>query len=202
MLKIGLTGGIGSGKSTVAEIFTKLGAAVIDADEIAHHLTRTDNETLTLITAAFGEEYLTSTGELDRKKLATYVFNDNQAHQKLESIIHPRVRAAMSESLTTLKSPYAVLVIPLLFETEFNDLIDRVLVVDTTKKIQIDRVQKRDNRSMSEIEAIMKHQIDRESRLERADDVLQNTTTIDSLENAVKVLHEKYLQLASENKQD
>lgn len=202
MLKIGLTGGIGSGKSTVAEIFTKLGAAVIDADEIAHHLTRTDNETLTLITAAFGEEYLTSTGELDRKKLATYVFNDNQAHQKLESIIHPRVRAAMSESLTTLKSPYAVLVIPLLFETEFNDLIDRVLVVDTTEKSQIDRVQKRDNRSMSEIEAIMKHQIDRQSRLERADDVLQNTTTIDSLENAVKVLHEKYLQLASENKQD
>jgi dephospho-CoA kinase len=196
MLRIGLTGGIGSGKSTVARLFAGHGVPVIDADTIAHQLTQPGQPAVREIAAAFGPDTVHD-GALDRRSLSERVFNNPAERQRLEAILHPRIRAAMLREAEWLRTPYCLLVIPLLIETGQHDLVDRVLVVDTEEQQQIERIHRRDSRTEGEIRAIIAAQASRARRLEAADDVIANTGDMASLEAQVRALHRKYLELAA-----
>jgi dephospho-CoA kinase len=199
MLRIGLTGGIGCGKSTVAGLFSEYGIPVIDADEIVHRLTKPGTPATLDILSAFGPGFAAADGGIDRKHLARHVFSNPAERQRLEAILHPQVRAAMQQELHRLTAPYCILVIPLLIEAGLQDLVDRVLVVDAAEEIQISRVQKRDGRSEEEIRAILKAQVSRQERLGLADDCINNNGDISSLREQVKALHETYLSLAEKS---
>jgi len=196
MLRIGLTGGIGSGKSTVAKLFAERGVPVIDADALAHQLTRPGEPALHEIAATFGDDLVTD-GALDRRRLAERVFRNPADRQRLESILHPRIRAAMLEQTARLVAPYCLLVIPLLIEVGQQDLVDRILVIDLDEASQVERIRRRDARSEAEIHAILAAQVSRVRRLEEADDVINNTGDIVALETQVEALHRKYLTLAT-----
>ncbi|MBU1190718.1 MAG: dephospho-CoA kinase [Gammaproteobacteria bacterium] len=196
MLRIGLTGGIGSGKSTVAELFAARGVPVIDADVIARELVAPGQPALAAIVAAFGSEILNAEGALDRSRLRERVFSDAKQRLQLEAILHPRIRAEMTTRITTLNAPYVMLVIPLLFEAAQTDMVDRVLVVDVSPEVQRERVAARDALSQQQIEAILTAQLDREHRIERADDVIDNSGDLAALEQQVDTLHRRYLALA------
>lgn len=199
MLKVGLTGGIGSGKSCATGIFKKLGTPVIDADIIAHQLTVPGTEALLEISKLLGNQFITSQGELDRKKLAQFVFEHPDKKVVLENILHPRVKLGMASELQKLDAtPYVILAIPLLLETSFAELVNRILVIDAPQKTQIERVTSRDGRSVDEIKTIMQHQLDQRTRLEKADDILDNSGTLDELESRIKQLHRQYLQISGE----
>lgn len=199
MLKIGLTGGIGSGKSSATEMFRKLGVPVIDADIIAHQLTAAGTEALQEISSQLGRQFITSNNELDRKKLAQYVFDHPEKKKVLENILHPRIKQAIISLLNNMEaSPYVLLCIPLLLETDFTELIDRILVIDAPKSIRIQRVVARDDRSSDDVKAIIKQQIDRETRLKNADDVLDNSGTFAELQLLVNKYHDQYLQISSQ----
>lgn len=198
MLKVGLTGGIGSGKTTVAEIFSRLNVPVIDSDVIAHQLTLPGSDSFKKIVNLLGEEFLTSSGELDRTKTAQYIFKHLDKKKALEEILHPQIKKRIIEELKKLdKSNYAVIVVPLLFETNFTDLIDRSLVVNASKKIRTNRIKKRDGTSEELIQSIINSQIDSKSRTELADDVLDNSTNIADLELSVKRLHDSYVDISN-----
>jgi dephospho-CoA kinase len=197
MLTIGLTGGIGSGKSEVARIFERLGVPVIDADAIAHQLVEPGSDVLAEIINHFGNTILTSEGRLDRKRLGEMVFSDAAKKQQLEHIIHPRVR----ERIKTFKrehrdQPYIIVVIPLLLESGQRDLVDRVLVVNAAEAVRIARVRARDGRSEQQIRLIISSQADDASRLAAADDSIDNNGTLDELEQSVSTLHRRYVSLA------
>jgi dephospho-CoA kinase len=197
MLAIGLTGGIGSGKSQVATIFERLGVPVIDADVIARQLVEPGTDVLAEIVTNFGKAVLTSDGRLDRTKLADIVFSDAGKKKQLENIIHPRVR----EQIRAFKAehreqPYILVVIPLLLESGQHDLVDRVLVVNAAEAERITRVQARDGRSEQQIRAIMDNQADDAARQAAADDCLDNNGTLAELEQSVRELHRQYLSLA------
>jgi len=196
MLRIGLTGGIGCGKSTVAGLFSEYGIPVIDADEIAHRLTKPGTPATLDILSAFGPEFAAADGDINRKHLAKHIFNNPAERQRLEAILHPQVRAAIQQQLPRLTAPSCILVIPLLIEAGLQDLVDRVLVVDAEEEIQISRVQKRDGRSEEEIRAILKAQVSRQERLGSADDCIINNGDLSSLREQVKALHETYLSMA------
>ena len=197
MLKIGLTGGIGSGKSTVAEIFSNLGITIIDADIIAHQLTQSGSDIFKEIKKLFGEKFITNNGELDRKKIAQAVFSKPQTKIALEKILHPKVKQQILQEIEqSHSSHYIVLVIPLLFESNFTDLVDRTLVIDSNDDIRIKRIQQRDTRSEKQIKDIMANQIDREHRLQRADDILNNSGSLEDLKSAVSHLHKQYMAMA------
>lgn len=199
LMNIGLTGGIGSGKSSVTKIFEELGVSVIDADIIAHHLTQPGTEALLEISNQLGYQFITSQGKLDRKKLGQTIFESPDKKMILENILHPRVKQTIIGELQKLaSSPYVILAVPLLLETSFTDLVDRILVVDAPEDIRIKRVVKRDGRSSDEIKAIINHQIKRETRLNKADDILDNSGTLAELRALVKQLHEQYLQISSQ----
>lgn len=196
MLSIGLTGGIGSGKTTVAKLFADLGVPVIDTDVISHQLTNTD-EVLKEIQCAFGSDALLKDGSLNRKQLASIVFADTAAKQQLETILHPRIRQQTFERVNAISDrAYVIIVVPLLLETDFHTLVDRILVVDADEQTQMQRVQQRDNRSKDEIQQILNSQTDRQSRLCQADEVIDNNGHPDQLKLAVQALHEKYLELS------
>lgn len=195
MLRIGLTGGIGSGKSTVAGLFAARGVPVIDADEIARRLTRPGEPAVEEIAATFGAD-LVRNGVLDRRRLAARVFQDSVDRQRLESILHPRIRAAMQQEVEGLNSPYCLLVIPLLIETGQRALVDRVLVVDVDERTQIDRIRRRDARGDAEIHAILAAQVSRARRLQEADETVTNDGDVAALGPQVEALHRKYLELA------
>lgn len=197
MLKIGLTGGIGSGKSSVAEYFASMGVAVIDTDQIAHQLVEPGQEALKTITEHFGPAMLDPDGRLNRARLAAEVFSDPTQRVALEAILHPRIRNAMQNRLKQLDAPYCVLVIPLLLESGWQSEVDRILLVDIAEEEQIRRVQARDDRASSEIEAIIRVQCSRAERLRAADDVIDNSSSKASLRAQVQQLHKKYLALAS-----
>ena len=198
MLKIGLTGGIGSGKSTATEIFSSLGIAIIDADRIAHQLTLSGNEGFSKIIREFGNDFIASDGELDRKKMAETFFSDPSKKIILESILHPMVRQRILQEIALTKdSPYIILSIPLLFESNFTDLVDRIIVIDADDGIRIRRTQQRDGRSEAQIQRIMSSQMDRQTRLERADDVLKNDGNLDDLRASISSLHKKYLNMTA-----
>lgn len=196
-LVIGLTGGIGSGKSAASAIFSRLGIPVIDADEIAHALVVAGQPALAEITGAFGEDILDSAGELDRGALRQRVFADDAERQRLEAILHPRIRQQIQSLINDIHSPYCIVVIPLLVETRQSDLVDRVLVIDIPESTQISRVATRDRLAREDILAIIDAQAARDTRLAAADDVIENSGGLDVLESRVRRLHEKYLEIAA-----
>ena len=196
MLIIGLTGGIGSGKTEVSKMFSDLGVAVIDTDIIAHKLTEEDSSVLKKIIDKFGARFLLDKRHLNRKLLSQTIFNNEEKRQSLESILHPEIEKSVKQELLRLSNtntPYVVIVVPLLFETSFKEMVDKTLVIDSNESDQIARTKTRDNKDISEIENIMKHQLSRDERLKYADDTLSNTGTLQELKIAAKTLHEKYL---------
>lgn len=199
MLRIGLTGGLGSGKSTVADYFAKLKVPVIDADKIAHELTQPDQEAFKKIVEHFGKEILIDQVLLNRSKLRSLVFQSSKERLWLENLLHPPIIAKMQESLNYLKIPYCILVVPLLTESlQSINFLDRILVIDAPVSIQIKRVRIRDKLSQKQIELIMHSQSRREERLAMADDILVNNQDIIVLREAVFKLNYKYSKLAEE----
>ena len=201
MLKVGLTGGIGSGKSAATEIFANLGINIIDADIISHQLTQSGSESFNEIKQLFGDEFIASNGELDRKKIAQVIFSDPQKKTALENILHPKIKQKMLDEIEHLSANnYIILAIPLLIESNFTDLVDRIIVVDADDATRIKRIQQRDNRPDDQIRNIIKQQITRNERLQRADDILNNNGNLDDLRAAVNKLDEKYLSIASQKR--
>lgn len=200
MLVVGLTGGIGSGKSVVAARFAALGTPVIDADMIAREVVVPGQPALGEIIDAFGSEFMDSDGALNRAALRAHVFSQPAARKQLESILHPRIRAEMLHRIEALSSPYCVLVIPLLIETGQSDLVDRILLVDVDPSIQRKRIARRDGLTETEITAVLEAQTDRETRLEAADDVIYNSGDPGDLDQKVSDLHAQYVLLASTSK--
>jgi len=195
---VGLTGGIGSGKSAVAELFAKLGAHVIDTDEIAHELTRPGGEAIAPIRTAFGAEAISADGSLDRARMRRLVFGDAKARKRLEAILHPLIRAESTRRAGRSRSPYAILVIPLLVEGGVDrSRTARVLVVDCPEALQIERVMRRSGLPEAEVRAILASQASREQRLAAADDVIDNAGPPAALQEQVSRLNEKYLTLAA-----
>jgi dephospho-CoA kinase len=196
MLVIGLTGGIGCGKSTVADMFSKLNIPIIDTDLIARELVEPGKPALHQIVSTFGTAILDDNKRLDRKKLAQMCFSDEKLRRKLEAILHPAIRENMQQQLNELDTDYVIVVIPLLLETGQQQLVDRVLLVDCPEEQQIARVQQRDNRTTEEISDIISAQMPAHKKRASADDIIQNDSDIINLEHQIKVLHKKYLNLS------
>jgi dephospho-CoA kinase len=197
VLVVALTGGIGSGKSAVSTHFELLGVPVIDADVLAHQLVKPGSPALLEIQVAFGDDLIGPQGQLNRAALREIVFNDPVQRKLLEGILHPRITQAMEKWIEKQSAPYVLLVIPLLFETNLQTLADRVLVVDCELSRQIERVASRDQLSRSRIEQILASQVDRQTRLQGADDVIENNGTPAELIKATEQMHQTYLALAS-----
>jgi dephospho-CoA kinase len=195
-LRIGLTGGIASGKSTVAQRFIDLGIPVIDADAAARKVVEPRTPGLAQVTKRFGSSVIAENGELDRKALRNLVFRDPRSRRDLEIILHPLIRAAMEQTAETAVGSYLVMAIPLLVEGGSRDRLDRILVVDVDEAIQLQRVMARDGCSLDEARAILESQASRAARLAAADDVLLNAGTVIELRQAVDDLHQRYLRLA------
>lgn len=194
---VGLTGGIGSGKSLVARHFEMLGAEVVDTDVLARELTEPGGAAIAAIKMAFGPGMVTETGAMDRPRMRALVFADQSARQRLEGILHPMIRQAVAERLAVVHAPYALVVVPLLVETgAYASMIDRVLVVDCEPDQQLDRVARRDGIDHTMAEAILAAQADRAHRLAAADDILDNRGTPEALAEQVARLHQDYLARA------
>ncbi|HYA19400.1 MAG TPA: dephospho-CoA kinase [Burkholderiales bacterium] len=196
---VGLTGGIGCGKSSAAQKFADRGVQVVDTDAISHRLTAPGGPALAAIRRHFGNEVFNSDGSLDRARLRNRIFSDPRAKKKLEALLHPLIRADALQQLARATTPYAVLVVPLLLETgNWRKLVQRVLVVDCDQKEQIGRAMARSRLSEAEVRAIMATQLSRSARLKLADDVLSNTSNLEQLQNRVDKLHQKYLRLSQQ----
>ena len=194
---IGLTGGIGSGKSAVAEEFARLGICVVDADAIAHALTAPGGAAMPLLQQAFGTEVVRADGALNREVMRARVFSDPVARERLNTLLHPLIAEEAQRELAAARSPYVVLMVPLLFESgRFAGLCQRVLVVDCPEQVQIERVRQRSGFAAEQVVAIMAAQLSRADRLARADDVIDNSGARDSLPAQVAGLHRSYLQLS------
>lgn len=197
---VGLTGGIGSGKSAVAALFAGLGVDVVDTDEIAHELTRPGGEAIAAIRNTFGSGAIAADGALDRAAMRKLAFGDVRARNRLEGILHPMIRAESSRRLERAAGPYAILVIPLLVESGVDrSRTPRVLVVDCPEASQLERVMRRSGLPEAEVRAILAAQATRAQRLAAADDVIDNGGAPQALEGQVARLHAKYLTLARES---
>ena len=192
MLRIGLTGGIGSGKTTVANYFSSLAIDVIDADEIVHQISVPGQKCFEAITKHFGEDIHNADGTINRQTLANKVFNNETARKELEAILHPAVRAAMKLAIREVRSPYCILVIPLLVETGFTELVDRVLVVTADREKRFAWIKQRNGLSDDQIESVMAAQASDEEREKIADDVIENNGSLDSLFRQVENLDRIY----------
>jgi dephospho-CoA kinase len=196
---VGLTGGVGSGKSTAAQMFEALGAAVVDTDAISRELTAARGAAMPAVRDQFGPEFVAADGSLDRERMRRLVFADTAAKKRLEGILHPMIRAESRARVAAANAPYVLLVVPLLLETgAYRDLVDRVLTVDSSEEQQVERAARRSGLSGDEVRAIMAAQLPRVERRARADDVLSNDGGIESLRRQVADLHERYLALARE----
>jgi dephospho-CoA kinase len=195
--RVALTGGIASGKSTVANLFAELGVPLIDTDVIAREVVEPGRPALAAIVAAFGPGVLDAQGCLDRRRMRERIFADPAAKQRLEAILHPAIRAEMERQSRVAGGPYQVLVIPLLAESGRRDHVDRVLLVDVPEALQVERLALRDGVSREQAEAALNAQATRAERLAIADDVIQNAGRVDELKQQVRALHEKYLQFAT-----
>ena len=195
-LRIGLTGGIASGKSTVARRFVELGVPVIDADEAARTVVAPGTPGLAQVVQRFGSGVIDGNGTLDRRALRNLIFDDPTSRRDLEALLHPLIRASMERSADAVVGPYLVMAIPLLIEGGSRDRVDRVLVVDTDENMQLQRVLSRDGGSLEQARAILASQASRADRLAAADDVLLNTGSVTELRQAIDRLHERYLLLA------
>lgn len=196
VLKIGLTGGIASGKTTVSDLFSALGAEVIDTDVLSRELVEPGQPALDEIRQAFGDDVLNAAGQLDRAGLRNRIFTDDAARQRLEGILHPRIRAEMLRRVAASTAPYTIVVVPLLIETGQQDLVDRVLLVDAPESTQRERAAQRDGADIAQIDRIIAAQASRVARLEHADDVITNDGDTAKLRDAVEALHRTYLRLA------
>ena len=195
---IGLTGGIGSGKSTVADAFAALGAGVVDTDQIAHRLTAPNGTAMPAILAEFGQSVADSTGAMDRSVMREIVFSDPLARKRLEAILHPMIGAESTRALEAVDGPYRIVVVPLLVEgRHWRSRVDRVLVVDCPRALQIERVIQRSGLALEQIEAILDAQATREERLAQADDVIDNSGLPAELPGQIQALHATYCQLRS-----
>lgn len=197
MLKIGLTGGIGSGKTAAADHFAELGITVVDTDLIARELVEPGQPALAEIAAAFGPGVLDAGGRLNRPALRQRVFRDENARSRLEAILHPRIRETMLQRGAAASTPYVIFVIPLLFETGQQTLVDRTLVIDVPEDLQRERVTLRDGLKREAVDAILAAQVAREARLNLADDVIRNDATVADLRRAVEERHQHYLAIAN-----
>lgn len=197
MLKIGLTGGIGSGKSTITTLFSKHGIPIIDADIIAHQLVEPGQAALKLLQQAFGNSIINNDNSLNRQQLREIVFSNTERKVQLESIMHPLIFQQMQDEYQQQNSPYSILCIPLLIETNSTAFVDRIIVVDCAVESQIDRVKQRDQLSTERILSIISSQVDRKTRLSYADDVIDNSKSTTQLAEQVKKLHNQYLLLNS-----
>jgi dephospho-CoA kinase len=195
---IGLTGGIGSGKTTVAELFAGLGAGVVDTDTIARMLTGPGQPAVAEIAKRFGPQFVSPDGSIDRSRMREMVFADARARKDLEAILHPKIRRESSRQLSESAAPYVIVVVPLLFETDaYRDLLRRVLVVDCEPETQIARVMKRNQLTREDVLAIIAAQVPRSERLRRADDVIRNDGNLAALQAQITPLHLRYLELAA-----
>ena len=192
---LGLTGGIGSGKSAAAEHFAALGVHVVDADQAARWVVEPGRPALSQIAEHFGEDVLQADGQLNRGALRALIFSDPEQRRWLEALLHPLIREAIAENLAQAQSPYAILVSPLLIESGQYTTTQRVLVIDVPQALQIQRTLKRDNTSEEQVHAILKVQASREDRLRHADDVLTNDRDLEALKTEVERLHDFYLTL-------
>jgi dephospho-CoA kinase len=191
---VGLTGGIGCGKTTVADMFGALGASLVDTDAIAHALTAPHGSAMPAILAEFGPDFATPQGALDRAKMRELVFTDPGARARLEAILHPRIREATAAAAALATGPYTIFVVPLLIESgTWRERVTRILAIDCSEATQVARVMARNNLSESQVRAIMAAQVTREQRLANADDVVLNDDGIDALRPQVERLHAFYL---------
>ena len=203
--RVGLTGGIGCGKSTVASLFKECGVLVIDSDVISHQMTQSGGMAIAEIREAFGDDYIDASGALDRVHMRQLIFSDHAAKLKLEAILHPLIRAQILVQVdnaninSTLASPYLLLVIPLLFETlSYHELVHRTLVVDCAESTQVARTIQRSGLDEQTVRAIMASQITRAERLRLADEIIQNDGNLDTLRQEVRQLHLHYKTISQE----
>lgn len=196
MFTVALTGGVASGKSTVERLFASRGIEIIDADHVAREVVAAGTAGLADIVEVFGTDVLSADGSLDRRAMRERVFADERARRQLEAIIHPRVREVLRQRASEVRSAYGMLVIPLLVESGDYAWVNRVLVVDVPREVQRERLLKRDGISRELAEAMLDAQASREQRLAVADDVIDNSADLESLDDAVERLHRRYLQLA------
>ena len=195
---VGLTGGIGSGKSAAATLFEEFGAAVVDTDAIAHALTAPGGTAIAPIRDAFGDEVVAPNGALDRAAMRRKVFTDAQAKGRLEAILHPMIRAEADRRSAAARAPYVVLVVPLLVESGgYRSRVQRIAVVDCPEAVQVARVMSRSGLSAGEARAIMAAQVGREARLAVADDVIDNGGELAALRPQIEALHRHYLEMAA-----
>lgn len=198
---IGLTGGIGSGKSAAADVFASLGIPVVDTDAIAHELTRPGGAAIAGVREFFGDAAIAADGAMDRKKVRELVFSDPAAKRKLEGLLHPMIRAESQRRIAEGlgRAPYVVHVVPLLIESpDYRARVQRVAVVDCDEAVQIERVQRRSGLSADEVRRIIAAQVPRATRLAAADDVIDNSGPLSAIEGQVRALHERYLTLSRE----
>jgi len=194
---VGLTGGIGSGKSAAAEEFARLGADVVDTDAIAHDLTRAGGAAIEALRGSFGDSVLDATGAMDRGRMRAKVFGDPAAKAQLEAVLHPLIRAESERRIAGSPAPYVVHVVPLLLESpDYRRRCARVLVVDCPRPLQVERVRRRSGLAEDEIQRIIASQASREARLAAADDVIDNSGSLGALHKQVRKLHERYGELA------
>lgn len=198
MFKVGLTGGIGSGKTTVANAFAEYGVPIIDTDIIAHRVTAPAGAAMPGILAQFGPAFITPDGALDRAKMRELVFSDVEAKQRLEAITHPLIRAGMEREIQAATGPYLICVVPLLVEAgDWRQRVNRVLVVDCAVQTQIERVMQRNGFTREQVEAIIARQATRQARMDVADDVIVNEVdSVEQLWSKIRQLHQRYLMLA------
>ncbi|WP_321883482.1 dephospho-CoA kinase [Paraburkholderia bannensis] len=199
MIAVGLTGGIGSGKSTVADLFAACGVPLVDTDVIAHRVTAPQGLAMPHIAAQFGPEFVAADGSMDRARMRALVFGDEAARKRLEAITHPLIRAETERETREAKGPYVMLVVPLLVESgAWKTRVNRVLTVDCSVETQIARVMSRNGFTREQVLAIIARQATRDARLAAADDVIVNdNVTLDALAQDVEQLHRRYLALAN-----
>ena len=195
--KVGLTGGIASGKTTVANLFAGLGVPVIDTDVIAREVVEPGQPALDAIRRQFGESVFSTDGSLDRSQLRELVFAAAEKRRELEEILHPLIRKATLQAISEVTSPYCIVVVPLMFETGFDELVDHVMTVDTVREVQLARLMSRDNTDAATAEQIIASQLSREARNQRADEHILNNGHLDLLDEQVHALHKKFLGLAA-----
>ena len=199
MLIIGLTGGIGSGKSTVADLFAGLDVPIIDMDQIARQVVEPGQPALLQITQTFGNELIDAEGKLKRQQLSQIIFDSEEKRHQLEAILHPIIREETERQLAQLEAPYCIVVIPLLLESYQRSLVNRILVVDAPEDIQIARTMQRDGISAKQAEKILASQVDRQSRLNAADDIINNSGELGALRHQVNKLDQAYRLLAEKH---
>jgi len=196
-LVVGLTGGIGSGKSAAAAEFGRLGATVVDTDAIAHALTQAGGAAVAQVRRLFGDDFVDATGAMDRAKMRALAFRDPAAKKQLEQLLHPMIRAESERRIAAASGPYVVHVVPLLVESPgYRQRVTRVLVVDCPEDVQVERVRQRSSLPEDEVRRIIASQVKREERLAAADDMIDNSGSRDALHKQVRELHARYLQLS------